>query len=186
VYLNINWNDKNKKMKKVNLIILFMLSSFGLFAQNLSMSQLMEIRMKSLGDAEEYLTGKGWEFLNAEDENSERLGYATFSYEKDYMSDLAASFLSFYYSEYLDVKRISIQVNKIEKYNEYLNAIKSYKCKMILSTVENGNLVKVYRGATTTFKITSSTSENSFNVESANWQIFVLSNDDYDLNWGSK
>jgi hypothetical protein len=57
---------------------------------------------------------------------------------------------------------------------------------MISSTVENGNLVKVYRGATTTFKITSSTSENSFNVESANWQIFVLSNDDYDLNWGSK
>jgi len=57
---------------------------------------------------------------------------------------------------------------------------------MISSKVENGDIIKVYRGATTTFEIRSSTSENLFYEKTAIWTFFIVSNDDYDLNWGDE
>ena len=77
-------------------------------------------------------------------------------------------------------------MNKKIKYNEYINSIKGYGCKLINSKVEDGDIVKIYRGATTTFKVISSTSSNFYNEEKAVWQIFIVSNDDYDLNWGEE
>ncbi len=170
-------------MKQILFFFLIFLSNV-LIAQNLSMSQLLEVKKKDLGNAEEYLTAKGWEFLDAEEPKNDKLGKATFTYNKSDMSSRAESFLTFLYSNYSDKTRISIQVNKKEKYNEYLAAIKAYGCKLLNSKVEDGSIVKIYRGATTTFEISASTSTNFYNEETAIWHIFIVSNDDYDLNWG--
>ncbi len=93
----------------------------------------------------------------------------------------AESFLTFFYSKFSDNKRVKIEVHKKEKYTEYVNTIKGYGCKMISSRVENGRIVKVYRGATTTFEIQTESSENIYNEETAGWSFFIASNDDYDL-----
>lgn len=153
-------------------------------SQNLTLAQILEVKKKDLGNAEEYLTAKGWEFLDAEEPSDEQLGKASFTYNKSSMSDLAESFLTYFYSSYSDKTRIWIQVNKKIKYTEYINSIKGYGCKLINSKVENGKIVKIYRGATTTFEVTSSTSSNTYNEESAVWFIFIVSNEDYELNWG--
>jgi hypothetical protein len=46
--------------------------------------------------------------------------------------------------------------------------------------------VKIYRGATTTFRVSSSTSLNFYKEETAVWFILIVSNEDYDLHWGKE
>lgn len=171
-------------MKKFILTIIISLMSLVLSAQNLTMSQLLELKKKDLGNAEEFLTSKGWEFLEAEEPTYDKLGSATFTYKKSNMSSMAESFLVYLYSNYIDLTRISIQVNKKMKYNEYINYIKSNGYKLINSKVEDGNIVKVYKGASITFKITASTSTNLYDEQAATWHIIIASNEDYDENWG--
>lgn len=175
-----------KFMKQFLLAFTLLLISNSVLSQNLTLAQILEIKKKDLGNAEEYLTAKGWEFLDAEEPTYDRLGKATFTYNKSEMSSRAESFLTFFYASYSNKTRINIQVNKKIKYNEYINSIKGYGCKLINSKVEDGRIVKIYRGATTTFEVTSSTSSNFYNEETAVWQIFIVSNDDYDLNWGEE
>ena len=171
-------------MKQVLLSFLFLVTGLNLYSQNLTLSQLLELRKKNLGKAEEFLTSKGWEFMEAEEPKIETLGTATFTYKKSEIYDGAESFLIFLFTtDAIDENRINIQVNKKEKYNEYLGAIKGYGCELISSKVKDGNIVKVYRGATTTFRITASTSENYYNNETAIWFFFIVSNDDYDFNY---
>lgn len=173
-------------MKLFLLTFAFLLISNCVLSQNLTLAQILEIKKRDLGNAEEYLTAKGWEFREAEEPTNDKLGNATFTYNKSDMSDLAESFLIYYYSSYSDKTRISIQVNKKLKYNEYINSIKGYGCKLINSEIKDGRIVKVYRGATTTFRVSSSTSSNFYNEETAVWFIFIASNEDYDLNWGEE
>lgn len=101
-----------KLMKQFLLVFAFLLTSNSILSQNLSLAQILEIKKKDLGNAEEYLTAKGWEFKNAEEETSDKLGKATFTYNKSDMSDMAESFLTFFYSNYSNKTRINIQVNK--------------------------------------------------------------------------
>lgn len=171
-------------MKKFLFVFAFLLINNNVLSQNLTLAQILEIKKKDLGNAEEYLTSKGWEFLDAVEPTDNKLGIASFTYNKSDSSDLAESFLNYYYDSYSDLTRINIQINKKVKYTEYLNSIKGYGCKLINSKVENGKIVKIYRGATTTFEIKSSTSSNFYNEDTAIWHMFIVSNEDYDLNWG--
>lgn len=167
-------------MKKLLFFTFLSFNSF-IFCQNLSLSQLVELRKKDLGNAEEFLTAKGWEFLDGDDAGLEKMGRITFTYNKSEMSSRAESFLDFYSGKYSN--RVHIQVNKKVKYNEYINSIKGYGCKLISSNIEDGNLVKIYRGATTTFEVSSGTSNNFYNEETAIWNITIFSNEDYELNF---
>ena len=168
------------------LLTLTLLISNSVLSQNLTLAQILEIKKKDLGNAEEYLTSKGWEFSDAVEPSDGQLGKATFTYNKSNTSDLAESFLTYLYSDYTGNTRIDIQVHKKIKYNEYINSIKGYGCKLIDSKIEEGRIIKIYRGATTTFRISSSTSSNFYNEETAIWNIFIVSNEDYELNWGEE
>ena len=114
-----------KFMKQILIAVIVLLFSNNVKAQNLTLSQILEIKKKDLGNAEEYLTSKGWEFLNASEPTDSHLGEATFTYNKSESSDLAESFLTYFYSDYLGITRINFQVNTKIKYDEYLNTIKS-------------------------------------------------------------
>jgi hypothetical protein len=173
-----------KFMKQYLMTILITLFSNSLIAQNLTLSQILEIKNKDLGNAEEYLTLKGWEFLNAFEPTEGKMGKATFTYNKSDSSDLAESFLTYFYGVYSGDTRIHIQISKKIKYNEYVNTIKNYGCKLLDSKIESGRIIKIYRGATKTFEVSSSTSTNIYNEDVASWSIFIVSNEDYDLNWG--
>jgi len=169
---------------KLTLFILFLNFTFNsLSAQNLTLAQILEVKKKDLGNAEEYLSEKGWEFLNAEAPDSISMGRATFTYNKNKMSNRAESFIDYIYSDYSDKTRISIQINNKLRYTEYLNSIKGYNCKLMSSKVEAGRIIKIYRGETTTFRITSATSLNGYDEQSATWYFLIISNYDYDLNY---
>ncbi len=170
-------------MKHLSLALAVSLICSVLSAQNLSLAQLLEIRKKSIGDVEEYLTSKGWDFYEAEEETYDNFGSASFAYNKSDISSGAESFLIFMHSSQFEKTRIFLQVNNRLKYDEYLNSIKSYGCKQINSKIEDGRIIKIYRGATITFIVISSTSSNFYGEESATWGITVLTNEDYDLTY---
>jgi len=94
--------------------------------------------------------------------------------------------LTYFYNNFSDKTRISIQVNSIIKYNGYINSIKNYGCKLINSKIEDGRIVKIYRGSTITFKVTSTKAQNIYDEETVVWNLFVVSNKDYDLNWSDE
>lgn len=168
-------------MNHFSLVLAISLICTGLSAQNLALAQLLDLRKKSIGEAEEYLTSKGWEFFEAEDETYENFGSASFSYNKSDISSGAESFLFYMYSSLHKKTRILLQINDRIKYNEYLNSIKAYGGKQINSTIEDGSIVKTYRGATTTFIVIASTGANFYGEKSATWVISILTNEDYDL-----
>ncbi len=168
-------------MRLVQLLFIVCLLSLKVNGQNITLSQLIELRSQTIGEVEEFLVSKGWEFLEAEEEGFETFGSATFSFQKSSFSRSAESFLVYLYSNKLDIQRIFLQVNNVEKYNEYINAIKSNGNKLIDSKIEDGSIMKIYQGPTTTFKVESSVSSNNYGEDSAIWIIQILTNLDYDI-----
>jgi hypothetical protein len=152
-----------------------------IFSQNISLDEVVKLRKNDIGHVEEYLTAKDWSFLEASEPTFETMGSATFTYKKDNYSDAAQSFLTFIYSGYSETRRIGIQINKADVYNTYLARIKALGCKLIDSKIEEGNIIKIYRGQTTTFKITTATVTGDFDAKKTTYYILLFDNEDYDL-----
>lgn len=162
------------------ILLLVSLNSLEANSQNLTINQLIDLTKKEVGQAEEYLSSRGWEMYKAKSPKEDFLGYIIFSYQKSTLNDKAISFLTFYFNEYNDDKRVKIQVNSSSKYNEYLSVVKSLGCKLISSHVTDGDLVKVYQGATKTFIITTSTMKDVLETKTT-WEFFIMNNSIYDL-----
>jgi hypothetical protein len=130
-------------MKKRITLILIILSTVC-FSQNITLDEVLKLRKNEIGYVEEYLTGKGWDFLEAKEPTEDNMGTATFAYKKSNYDDAAQSFLYFIYSGYSDRKRIGLQINKVEIYNSYLSRLKNLGCLLIDSKIKDGEIIKVY------------------------------------------
>ncbi|HQW11554.1 MAG TPA: hypothetical protein PK076_00970 [Saprospiraceae bacterium] len=160
-------------MNKILFVLLII--PFFSFSQNLKMSEILEIRGKDIGQIEEYLTAKKWNFIGSEKNN------INFSYNQEIYGSKAESFLKVYFiSDNSSLNWLSIQIHKKEKYIEYLNDIKSFGCKLIKSEIKEGNLVKTYKGKTLIFEITVSDNKNSFSNVKSFYDIFVLPIGEYE------
>ena len=71
-------------------------------------------------------------------------------------------------------------MNNKTKYNEYIAAIKNYRCELIDSKISDGQIEKIYRGASTTFIVISSTGTSFYNKDTAVWRFVILPNSTYD------
>lgn len=163
-------------MKKLLLFVLLASFSFG-YGQNLSLSQLMSLRTMDLDDAETYLTQRGWNYKDSEEETDTTLGLVNFVYGTNGDFNYAESFLRKLFS-YSGTNVIAIQIGKQNKYLEYLSAVKSFNPQLIFSGPEDGRLVKTYQGATTTFKFETTTANTYSGNEKASWMLTIYSNDD--------
>ena len=164
-------------MKKLLLFVLLASFSFG-YGQNLSLSQLMSLRTMSIDDAEVYLTQRGWSYKDSEEETEEVLGSVNFVYGANGDFEYAESFLGKIFSYYGN-DRIIIQIGNQAKYLEYLSAVKKFNPELIYSGPEDGNLVKTYKGATTTFKFVTTTANTYSGNDKSTWLLSIYSNDEY-------
>jgi hypothetical protein len=171
-------------MKRAILIISVLIGPISLNAQNLTMDQLLEIKKKDIGSAEDYLAANGWEFMEESEPYWDKLGSVVYAFAMDYTIQRAESVLFYVYNDITSEIRIVVQVREKEKYSEYVKAIMDYDCEMVSSKVENNESVKLYQGAITTFMIRSGSSGNYFNEHSDVWTFSIFSNDDYDQNYG--
>lgn len=170
-------------MKKIIFFILLNFSFLNIQAQNLTMAEILKLQKLNLAEAEEYLIAKKWNFFTVESKN-DYFKSISFAYDKNEWSDQALAFLSLaYYENTNELYRIYVQIHDQNKYLEYVNAIKAYKCKLISTNVdENGEIIKVYRGATSTFKIISGfATDNNHKTKDSQWTFHIYQNKIYDL-----
>ena len=112
-----------------------------------------------------------------------KMGSAIFVYGATHDFEYAESFLNFYYS-YLGENRLSIQISKNAKYVEYLSGVKKFAPTPINSKIVDGDLVKIHKGATTTFEFTIGTASNRFGNTKSSWSLFIVENEDYGDQFG--
>ena len=160
-----------------------LLCFFFVQSQNLSIDELVSIRKKSFANAEEVLSRKNWSFLNGSELNSEKMGSAKFAFNKREYSDDAESFFDFLYdnseNEELCNHKIILEFFSKTKYNDYVNRLKSLGCKLIKSKIEDGNIIKIYQGSTTTFQITIIADKDELGTTTTRYNLFIIGNVDY-------
>ena len=88
--------------------------------------------------------------------------------------------ISSIYREKTTLYTIMIQIHNPQKYNSFLNRIKSFGCKLIDSSMDGGDIRKVYRGATTTFVVIVGTQEGDYSSTQTIYTISIMSNESYD------
>jgi hypothetical protein len=167
-------------MKKIIITFLILLIGITASSQNLTLSQTLSIRKKNIAEAEEYLTQKNWSMIGAEAPTSSTYGSLTFAYNKSDYDDKAESFMWLYYSDdNPNENRISIQVHKKEKYNEYINQIKKWGGKIYDSYIEEKVFYKIYQGSTMTYIIDSSTQKDNFSSSKTIYGFFIMTNESF-------
>jgi len=149
-------------------------------AQNLTMAELVGFLKKDIADIEEIMTTKGWEMTKLDTKNP-NMPTATFAYKRvtnhwnDNNVGKAASFLSATFSLILPIyKMVELQVHNREKYNQYMNTIKTYKCRLIKTEVEEGCIRKTYQGSTTTFVVSACPAESHTSIP--HWHFYIYPN----------
>lgn len=172
-------------MKKLFSFFAIFFCSFYMESQNLTIDELASLRKKSFGNVEEVLSSKNWSFLNGSESNSETMGSANFAFNKQDFSDEAESFLEFVYNntenEEICNHRILFQFFDKVKYTTYINRLKSLGCKLIKTKIEDGNIIKIYQGSTTTFQISIIADKNELGITKTRYQFFIIGNVDYFL-----
>ena len=175
-------------MKRLILLAVLFYFPYYLFGQNLSLDEILSIRKKNLAEAEEYLSNKGWQFLEAQEPTWDKLGMLTFTYNKSNFDDNAESFFHYYYPVASDATipgdgtRVSIQIHNETVYNSYVNRIKSWGGELIRSYTEDGNFIKIYQGTTMTYKFIIGTQRNNFSSSDTIYFLSISTNEDYNLN----
>ena len=172
-------------MKKITFTLLLTLISIVSKAQNLSMSELISLLGKDVSYVEEFLSEKGWEFRKIHTfPESHNISLISFDYGRAiYDSNRAESFLDCSFSpSSLTVVALSIQVNNNEDYLEYMKAIKRYGCKLISSSYTDEGLMKIYKGNTKMFGITTATMKDKDAPDKMvnYWNFIITSNKIFD------
>ena len=169
------------KMKTLlNLILVLSLSNS--FSQNLTLDELISLRKKQIASVEEYLNAKNWNFLSAAQPYETTLGDVVFVYKKNEYDDSAQAFIKYFYNDDFSTVRVNMQVARKEIYNLYLARIKSLGCKLIKSSIEDNEIIKIYKGATTTILVTIATQKDEFESTKTFYNFFIVENLDYMLN----
>ncbi|GGE97643.1 hypothetical protein SAMN05443634_106197 [Chishuiella changwenlii] len=169
-------------MMKKYFTFLFFCFSIIIFAQNLTLSDLLALRKKDIAEVDEYLTNKKWSFLEAEEPSDEILGSLTYAFGKSNYDDEALSFIKYYYSNYSTTKRIGIQIHKSSILNVFVNQIKSWGGKLYNSYVDDGAIIKIYRGSTMTYKVHTDTQSSDYGGTNTIYTLVIYTNEDFDLN----
>lgn len=169
-------------MKTLLINFILFLSLSNSFSQNLSIDELISLRKKQIANVEEFLNTKNWNFLSATEPLETTLGDVVFVYKKNEHDDSAEAFLKYFYNDDFSTIRVNMQLAKKETYNFYLARLKSLGCKLIKSSIRDNEIIKVYKGATTTILVTISTQKDDFESTKTFYNFFVVENLDYILN----
>ena len=121
--------------------------SCSIFAQDITVDQLIVLSKKNLGDVEEYLTSNNWDFFDGVDETDKSYGNAKFVFDRPNFkpADPAEYFATYYFSEEESSKALELSFRKKPLYDTFLIQIKELKFKLVTSRTTSGNIIKVYK-----------------------------------------
>jgi hypothetical protein len=151
-------------------------------SQSLNLDEIITLRGKNIAEVEEFLSNKKCKFISAKEPDSETMGNIIFAFNKSDYDDKAEAFIIYRYSDETSTKRLSLQINKIEIYNSFMDRIKNLSLKLINSKIKDGEIVKTYQGKTTTIEVSIANAKNDYGSLISQYFFFIVSNQDYNLN----
>ncbi|GHC52675.1 hypothetical protein [Ulvibacter litoralis] len=135
----------------MNKLMILLMVLFGVqvaSSQNLTVNQLLELSESNLAEVQEKLTADKWYFFHGRDASERRFGDVKFVYDTPDLNNPgngAKYFLYYYYSDFEKAKAVEISFRIKEAYDLYVKQIENLKFKLVSSTTEKGNILKVYK-----------------------------------------
>jgi hypothetical protein len=164
---------------KYFLITTLIFSSYYSKSQNVTIDDLLEFKKSSIAEIEEKLTLKDWNYKGLDD------GFILFTYDEDTYDGSSKCFMNFLLDDNQKVELIGIQFFDKDLYLKFINRIKSFNCKLVFKKIkENGALIKVYQGKTTTFIVIVESINDKSTTISTRYHLMIQDNENYDeLYW---
>jgi hypothetical protein len=156
------------------LITILLLNFASSFSQNLSLSELANLRSLDTTSATKDLESKNWKKIRNK-EPIYNYGDILFIYNEKATDQETQKLVSFYYSTQADYpNRIHLQVDK-NGYDFYKSQLESLDFKFITSATEEEMNIEIYQNKTITVKISQPIDKNNSNL----FYFFILDNSDY-------
>lgn len=156
------------------LTLLFLLNLAISFSQNISLSELVNLKDLDVGNAKKYLESKNWK-TGAERKQTDKYNQAIF-FKDDIIPDSETQKLIFFiYSTDKDYpSRINAQLDKIG-FDLCISKMESLGFKFITSRIEEGMKIEIFQNKSKTIKASQSTDKTNSDL----FYIFILDNSDY-------
>jgi len=128
-------------------------------SNDLTLDKILSFKKKNIVFVEEYLTINNWEFQSGDE--------SQISFIKGKRDE--TMMISVIYNNTKNVTSLVIIFYSKEKYKSYLESIKSLKCKLTSSNVEENEISKIYKNKKNEFHITVSKKDPKTNAS-----LFVI------------
>lgn len=135
----------------MNKLMILLLVLFGVqiaSSQNLTVNQLLELSESNLAEVQEKLTSDKWYFFLAKDASERRFGNVKFVYDTPDIKNPGNGgkyIITYYYSDFKSAKTLEMAFRIKEAYDLYCKQIENLKFKLVSSTTDKGNIIKVYK-----------------------------------------
>ena len=128
-------------------LLLILGSSQSLFAQKLTLTELMSLcNKRNWEDVNQYLISKNWDYFESEKGNDYQYSTIIWSYNREYYGDKAAGWFRLYTYENFPSK-ISYNVFNTESYQAIQRSIAANGFKLINSEIEDDEVVSHFQNA---------------------------------------
>ena len=160
-------------MKKL-LITTLLLLPLTIFAQNISLEQIISLRTKTLKDVKVYLTSKDWKMTEVMKPSRDLLGSVDFALNKNNSTDTPVLVISYLYKNLsTDKIRISFKIYNEDAFNIYMAQLNSLGFKLQKYKDEDSDQEKIFQSNGITIKLSIKTEYSEYN------SFFILATSDY-------
>jgi len=160
-------------MKKL-LITTLLLLPLTIFAQNISLEQVISLRTKNLKEVKAYLTSKNWKMTEVMNPSRDFLGSVDFALNKNNAIDTPVLVISYLYKNLTAEKiRISFNIYNDVDFNIYMAQLNSLGFKLQKNEDEDNEQEKIYQLNGTTIKLSTKTEYTEY------YSFFILATADY-------
>jgi hypothetical protein len=159
-------------MKKLLLTTLLFIP-LSIFAQDISLEQVISLKSKNLKDVKAYLTSKNWKMTDEIKHSRDFLGSIDFVLNKNKSNDTPVLEISYLYKNLSTEKiRISFKIYNDTVFNNYLTQLNSLGFKL-QKNEEDNDQEKIYQLNGTTIKLSTKTEYSEY------YYLLILATSDY-------
>lgn len=149
---------------KLSLFLLILIFPTSIFAQNITLDDLLKVQRTDAGSITDLLIDRNWKLIESEEETEENYGTMKWAYGiNEYELEKAVAWLSISYSESIQ-NRVTLQVHNKSAYQKLMSKINSYGMKKFNYGLLDGASFNDYRGVNYVIRVAISADKNSANT----------------------
>ena len=160
-------------MKKI-LITTLLLLPLSIYAQDISLEQVLSLKSKTLKEVKAYLTSKNWKMTEVMNPSRDLLGSVDFVLYKNKSNDTPVLAISYLYkNSSTDRNRITFKIYNETAFDNYLTQLNSLGFKLQKNDDEASDQEKIYQLNAITIKVKTKAEYLEY------YSFFILSTSDY-------